>query len=213
MAKRKDPAEAIPDPPPDTDFDLIAIDPGDRWAGVAFFKRYDDGWACVDAIEFDPDDFDESFVETVVTPDYPPDTPPLIVVYEKWRLYADHAKEKTGDEFLASQHIGVIKFAVRTAQNHFEKHVQAKLAGKFLSCEVNHGMCINPQKQMRAVEIVKQPADIKKPTRGILNKKKIKSVARPIAKEQYGNRDHIVDAELHGWYHILRTLGEGPRGS
>lgn len=211
MPKRKNPAEAIPDPPPETQFDLIAIDPGDRWTGVAFFKRYDDGWACVGAIEFDPDEFDEAIVETVVTPDYPPDTPPLTVVYEKWRLYADHAKEKTGDEFLASQHIGVIKFAVRSAQAHFEKHVQAKLDGKFLTCEVNHGMCIDPNKQLRAVEIVQQPADIKKPTRGILRKKGVKSVAGPIAKREYGNRDHVKDAELHGWYHILRTMKETSR--
>jgi hypothetical protein len=209
--KRIDPAEAIPDPPVETDFDLIAIDPGDVYCGVAFFKRYGDGWECADAIEFDPDEFDTSLAETVLTPSSPPGTPPLIIVYEKWRLYADHAKEKTGSEFLATQHIGVIKFIARSAQEHVGRHEQAAADGKFLSCEINHGMCINPKKQMRSVEIFKQPADIKKPTIGILRKKGIKSVAKPIAKAEYKGRDHIVDAELHGWYHILKTLGEGPR--
>lgn len=214
MPKSKSkPADAIPDPPYETDFDLIAIDPGDRWTGVAFFKQYEDGWECISAIEFDPDEFDEAIVETVVSPHAPPETPPLIVVYEKWRLYADHAKEKTGDEFLASQHIGVIKFAVRSAKAHLARHDEAKKDGKFLSCEVNHGMCINPRIQVRRVMLVNQPADIKKPTRGILNKKKIKSIARPIAKREYHNRDHIVDAELHGWYHIIKTMREGPRGA
>lgn len=212
--KRQDPSDAIPEPNLGPDWDLIAIDPGDRWTGVAFFTRHEDGWECVDAQEFEPPQaFEDALAETLLTPDYPPETPPLTVVYEKWRLYGDHAKEKTGSEFDTSQHIGVIKFIVRTAQTHFEKHVKAKLDGKFLTCEVNHGMCLDPKKQMRAVELVKQPADIKKPTRGILNKKKIKSVARPIAKELYGNRDHVVDAELHGWHHILRTLGEGPAPS
>lgn len=212
-SRREDPAAAIPDPYIPPDFDLIAIDPGDRWTGVAFFTKAERGWYCVDAIEFDPAEFEDQLAETILSPDYPPETPPLIIVYEKWRLYADHAQEKTGSEFLTCQHIGVIKYLVRTAQTHFAKHVEARLSGKFLTCEVNHGMCINPQKQMRAVEIVKQPADIKKPTRGILNKKKMKSVAKPIAKELYGNRDHIVDAELHGWHHILKTLGEGPARS
>lgn len=199
--------------PGKTDFDLIAIDPGDRWTGVAFFKRHENGWECIDAIEFDPHEFEDSLGETILTPDYPPETPPLTVVYEKWRLYADHAKEKTGSEFETSQHIGVIKYLVRTAQAHILRHVKAELAGKYLTCEVNHGMCIDPKKQMRAVEIVKQPADIKKPTRGILRKKGMKSVALPISKKLYEGRDHIVDAELHGWHHIMKTLGEGPRAT
>jgi hypothetical protein len=211
--KKAESAEAIPDPEPGTDFDLIAIDPGDVYCGVAFFKQFSDGWACVDAVEFDPDEFDDSLAETVLTPDSPPGTPPLIIVFEKWRLYADHAMEKTGDEFLATQHIGVIKFIARTAQAHVAKHKAAEEAGTFVSCEVNHGMCINPSKQMRDVILVKQPADIKKPTAGILRKKDIKSVAKPIAKAEYGGRDHIVDAELHGWRHIIKDRGEGPRPS
>lgn len=196
-----------------TDFDLIAIDPGDKYTGVAFFKRHEDGWECVDAIEFSPADFEDSLGETILSPEYPPGTPPLIVVFEKWRLYADHAREKTGSEFLTAQHIGVIKFIVRTAQAHVAKHDQAEAEGKFVSCEVNHGSCIDPNKQMRRVEIHKQGAEIKKPTTGILRRKKIKSVAKPIAKAEYKNRDHVVDAELHGWHHILKTLGESPHSA
>lgn len=206
--KKATPVEVIPEPEPATDFDLIAIDPGDRWTGVAFFKRHGDDWECTDAIEFDPAEFEDSLAETVLSPSSPPGTPPLIVVYERWRLYSDHAAQQKGSEFLACQHIGVIKFICRTAQAHVAKHEDAAARGKFVSCEVNHGMCINPKIQMRPVEIVGQMADIKKPTRGILRKKGVKSVAGPIAKAQYGNRDHVKDAELHGWHHIIHTLGE-----
>lgn len=204
------PADAIPDPVEPPDFHLIAIDPGDVYTGVAFFVRTGEGWYCSDAQEFSPADFEDALAQLLLTPEYPPGTEPLIVVFEKWRLYADHAKEKTGSEFLASQHIGVIKYLVRTAQAHLERHHNAEAEGKFLTCEINHGMCINPKKQMREVTIVKQGAEIKKPTIGILRKKGMKSTAKPIAKELYEGRDHVVDAELHGWHHILHTLQEDP---
>jgi hypothetical protein len=51
-------------------------------------------------------------------------------------------------------------------------------------------------------------ADIKKPTAGILRTKRIKSVAKPIARKHYSGRDHVVDAELHGWRYILKTRHE-----
>lgn len=190
-------------------FDLIAIDPGDRWTGVAFFNRDEDGnWYCADAQEFDPPEFEDALAQTILDYGDYVDTEPPIIVYEKWRLYADHAKEKTGSEFPTSQHIGVIKFLVRIHNDHVLRHEAAEVAGKMLTCELEGGACADPRHRPKPITIVKQPADIKKPTAGILRKKKIKSVAKPIAREQYSNRDHVVDAELHGWHHILRTLEE-----
>lgn len=188
---------------------LIAVDPGDRWTGVAFFARDEEGkWYCQDAQEFDPHDFEDALAETLFLDR--DGTPPPIIVYEKWRLYADHAREKTGSEFDTSQHIGVIKYLVRVHNDHVDRHEIAEKQGKMMTCELEGGGCADPKARPQRVEIVKQPADIKKPTRGILNQKKIKSVAGPIAKAEYGGRDHIKDAELHGWHHIMRTMEEEP---
>lgn len=191
---------------PDTE--LIAVDPGDRWTGVAFFATNEDGeWYCQDAQEFDPDEFDDALAELILTPS---DLPPPILVYEKWRLYPDKAAAQTGSEFLASQHIGVMKYLVRTHNAHVAKHDEAEAEGKLVSCEQQGGLCAEPANRPQPMTIVKQGAEIKKPTRGILKKKKMKSVAGPIAKEMYGNRDHIKDAELHGWKYILDTLKGKP---
>ena len=195
------------DPPPRADFDLIAIDPGDVYTGVAFFSRGDDGWACEDAQEFSPHDFENALAQTLLDRD---GTPPPIIVYERWRLYADHSREKTGSEFPTSQHIGVIKFIVRVHNDHVDRHERAEAKGKMMTCELVGGHCHDPKVRPQRVTIFGQMADIKKPTRGILRFKKIKSVAKPIAKELYNNRDHIVDAELHGWKYILDELKEEP---
>lgn len=200
-------------PPPDTlfeepkkaDTELIAIDPGDRWTGVAFFATDDDGhWYCQDAQEFDPPAFEDALAELLLMDR---STPPPIVVYEKWRLYADKAKEQTGSEFLASQHIGVIRYIVRVNNDHVTRHVGAESkSGKLMSCELVGGGCSDPTQQPQIITIVKQGAEIKKPTIGILRHKGIKSVAKPISRELYEGRDHIVDAELHGWKYILDTM-------
>lgn len=184
--------------------ELIAIDPGDRWTGVAFFATDEDGlWYCQDAQEFSPHDLEDALAELLLDTS----VPPPIVVYEKWRLYADKAKEQTGSEFEASQHIGVIKFLVRVHNAHAERHILAEEQGKMMTCELSGGSCADPANRPQMVTIVKQPADIKKPTAGILRHKKIKSVAKPISRELYSGRDHVVDAELHGWKHILDTMG------
>jgi len=185
--------------------DLIAIDPGDRWTGVAFFKESEDGWECIDAQEFEPPQSFEDALAGLLMLDRS-DGQPTTVVYEKWRLYADHAQEKTGSEFETSQHIGVIKYLVRIHNEHVQRHDAAEDQGKMMLCEQQGGQCADPNDRPKFINLVKQPADIKKPTRGILNKKKIKSIARPIAREYFNNRDHVVDAELHGWKYILDTL-------
>lgn len=188
---------------------LIAIDPGDRWTGVAFFATDRDGnWFCQDAQEFDPPDFEDALAELLMLDRA--SGQPEVIVYEKWRLYGDKAKLQTGSEFLASQHIGVIKYLVRVHNAHAERHIAAEEQGRMMTCELQGGHCANPAAKPITIDLIKQPADIKKPTRGILRHKGIKSVAKPIAKEHYNNRDHVVDAELHGWYYVLHTLNQEP---
>lgn len=51
----------------------------------------------------------------------------------------------------------------------------------------------------KTVELVMQPATIKKPTRQILKAKKVKSQAKIM---KAGN--HAADAELHGYHHLMR---------
>lgn len=194
--------------PVESEIRLIAIDPGDVYTGVAFFTTDEDGlWYCADAQEFSPADFEDALAEYIFLNR---EVEPPIVVFEKWRLYADKAKEQTGSEFEASQHIGVIKYLVRVHNAHVERHLRAEAEGKMMTCELEGGVCHDPALRPRPITIIKQPADIKKPTAGILRHKKIKSVAKPISKAEYGGRDHVVDAELHGWKHILDTMKGQP---
>lgn len=72
-----------------------------------------------------------------------------------------------------------------------------------LPCEQVGGMHANPHVMPTPVTIVGQMADIKRPTAGILRHKGIKSVAKPISRRDYNSRDHVVDAELHGWHYLL----------
>lgn len=181
---------------------MIAIDPGDVYTGVAFFEEDPDepyGWRCIDAQEFEPDVFLDGLAESLIDGDLD------VVIFEKFRLYADKARMQTGSEFLTAQSIGVIRWLVRNHNAHMRRHIQADTPGsaEILSCEQAGGPCATPKNEFHEVLLVKQPADIKKPTRGILRGKKIKSVAKPISVKEYGGRDHVVDAELHGWKWIL----------
>lgn len=185
---------------------LIAIDPGDRWTGVAFFETDEDeptGWRCTDAQEWDPDEFEDALAETILAGDVD------IVVYERFRLYGDKAKEQKGSEFDTAQSIGVFKFIIRNHNRHAEAHDWVDKNGGMLTCEQPGGVCHDPERRpsVKVVILHGQFADIKKPTAGILRKKKIKSVAKPISRELYEGRDHVVDAELHGWKYIL----DGPK--
>lgn len=184
--------------------ELIAIDPGDAHVGVAFFARNADGeWYCEDAQELEPDEFEDGFAELILFEPEPP-----IVVFERFRLYNDKSVEQTGSEFRTSQMIGVIKFVCRTRNNHADLHDKAEAEGKMLSCELQNMGCSDPAKRPQHVEIHGQMADIKKPTTGILRKKGISSVGKARRRENKGWGIHCVDAELHGWYHILKTRGE-----
>lgn len=183
--------------------ELIAIDPGDVYTGVAFFTRDENGeWYCQDAIEMRWEEFQDAFADLIyVDRDWP-----RWVIYERFRLYEDKAQEQKGSEFLTAQLIGVIKFIVRVHNLHVDRHMVALEQGKMLSCELQGGICQDPNNQPYAITIHGQMADIKKPARGILRYLKIKSVAKAIARELYHGRDHIIDAELHGWKYILDTL-------
>lgn len=190
---------------------LIAIDPGDIYVGVAFFETEtsswaeseDKDWSCVDAQEFTPVGFEDAFALSLLDGDSYD-----AVIFERWRLYGDHAANQVGSEFETSQLIGVIKYLVRIRNEHVLRHEQAEANGKMMTCELQGGTCADPAKRPHHVDLVGQMADIKKPTRGILKSKRIKSVAKPIAREHYSGRDHVVDAELHGWYHILHGRHE-----
>lgn len=190
---------------PDTE--LIAIDPGDAHVGVAFFATDDDGgWYCQDAQQIEADDFLDGLAEMILIDR---DTP-FTVVFEKFRLYADKAKLQTGSEFLTAQMIGVIRYLAKIHNDHVQRHDDAEAAGKMMTCELQGGGCADPADRPRRIEIVKQPADIKRPTTGILRAKKIKSVGKAAKKENKGWGDHCIDAELHGWHYILRTRDGKP---
>lgn len=187
--------------------DLIAVDPGDRWSAAAFFDRADNkwGWECTGAVEFDSanDEFVDSFAETVMDNEAP------IVVYEKWRLYNDKAREQTGKEFEAVQLIGQMKFVVRRHNEHCYLHTRALRAGQMTTCELRGASCQDKDIGWLPTLMICQPAEIQDPTRGILRGRKIKSVAGPIDKKLYGGRGHVVSAELHGWYYILKGSVDG----
>lgn len=186
--------------------ELIAVDPGDAHVGVAFFAKDEDGkWYCEDAQQLEPEEFEDGFAELILMDPTPP-----IVVFERFRLYGDKANEQKGSEFRTSQMIGVIKFVCRQRNNHVARHEDAEAQGRLMSCEQRGGACEDPENRPQAVTIVGQMADIKKPTTGILRHKKIKSVGKVRKAENKGWGDHCVDAELHGWHHILKTLGGDP---
>jgi len=177
--------------------DLIAVDPGDSHTGVAFFNRGDDGvWYCFQTIEFEPDEFNDAWLGTLVAREEPE-----FLILEIFRLYADLAAEQRGSEFLTSQQIGALKFITRKHNEHAQAHLDAVEMQKMTTCEVAGGVCSNPQVILPSlVTLEMQQADIQKPTAGILRHNGIKSTAK---KTRTGA--HCLSAELHGWYYILKT--------
>lgn len=191
--------------------DLIAVDPGARWTGVAYFDIADNqwGWECTGVYEFDnqSDMGNDQFVDGLASEVLDNKVP--ILVYEKWRLYEDKALEQTGKEFPEIQLIGQMKFIVRRHNEHCYLHTRALNAGQMTTCELRGASCATMDVGWLPTLMYCQPADILDPTTGILRGKKIKSVAKPIAAKQFGNRKHVVCAELHGWYNILRGAATG----
>lgn len=186
---------------------LTAVDPGDRWTGVAFFDPADNewGWECTGAVELGQDEFIDSLAESIMDNEVP------ILVFERWRLYADHSEEKKGSEFETSQLIGAMKFVVRRHNEHCFIHTKALNKGMLTTCELRGGSCMDKDIGWQPTLMVGQMADIKKPTAGILKGKGIKSITKAIARREYEGRDHIVDAELHGWHYILNGQKSGSK--
>lgn len=184
---------------------ITAIDPGDRWTGVAFFDPADNkwGWECTGVAEFDGHpEFIDSFAETVLDNEMP------ICVFERWRLFEDKAEQAKGSEFETCQLIGQMKFVVRRHNEHCYLHTKAMNQGIMTTCELRRMSCMDIMRWQPTL-MIGQMSDIQKPTAGILRGKGIKSVAKPIDKELYKGRGHVVSAELHGWHYILRGEPEG----
>lgn len=189
---------------------LTAVDPGARWTGVAFFDHADNdwGWECVGAVEFDNDEkgneeFIDALAESIMDNEVP------ILVFEKWHLFEDKALENTGNEFEEAQVIGQMKFVVRRHNEHCYLHTRALRAGQITTCELRGASCMDKDIGWQPTLMIGQRSDILKPTRGILRGKGIKSVAKGIDAKQFGNRGHVVSAELHGWYYILEGSETG----
>jgi hypothetical protein len=102
-----------------------------------------------------------------------------ILVYERFILERERAGTQVGSEMETSQLIGVIRWLWR-------------------HCRDSNRWPGGP------VELVGQTNKIKRPTLAVLKKRKIKSVGKHLGVKA----DHVVDAELHGYHHILKTLGE-----
>ena len=102
-----------------------------------------------------------------------------VLVVESWRLQADKAMEQTGSEMETSQLIGSIKYIHRHMKNTKVRWPAPE------------------------VELHMQSPSIKKPTQSMLKNRKIASIAKRLKAG-----GHALDAELHGYYHIVHTRGE-----
>lgn len=174
---------------------MIAVDPGDVHCGVAFFEQVKTTgakakqWECVWTQEYYPDEWLDVLMRILV------ENRLRRLVYERWRLYADKASVQTGSEFVSTQVIGVMRWAVRKQNEHARLHVL--YPPERLSCVVKDKTCTADYRP-QSVDMIGQLADIKKPTQNILNYKKIRSLA---AKMKTGQ--HCKDAEMHGWHWLL----------
>lgn len=166
--------------------ELRAYDPGDKYTGVAYFRQLGEYDIEDERLVYDSRGW-ECYNARVADPDEALDElgshlitgRVLYVVYERFRLYPDKAKAQANSEFLTSQSIGVIRWLVRNCS----------------ATRVAQGKT--------PIELVAQGAEDKHPTREILRSKGIKSTAKRL---NAGPGAHALDAELHGWRYILRTL-------
>lgn len=199
-----------PDPPPvyeeaapvlEVDFPihLIAIDPGDEHVGVALFTHTADGvWRVGHVVEMAPAEACDWYANLLITTDSLE-----TIVIERFRLYADRAASQKGSEFETAQMIGILKWLTRANNEHARIHqLKDQNPSIRLTCQQPYGGCTKGVRpRPRAVAQVLQMADIKKPAAGVLRSKGIKSVAKRLKAG-----GHCVDAELHGWYHLLHDL-------
>jgi hypothetical protein len=106
-----------------------------------------------------------------------------ILVFERFILEPGRAMSQVGSEMETSQLIGVIKWLWRHSKNS------------------------NRWPGGGDVVLVGQTNQIKAPTRGVLRKRGIKSRSKQLGV----TGGHSADAELHGYYHIIKTLGQNIR--
>lgn len=105
-------------------------------------------------------------------------------VVEEWRLFPSTSGTQHGSDMPTSQLIGAIKYIHRNTQ-----HIPTRDFGR-----------------ETAPQLVMQSTKIKKPIRALLRSRGIVSVAKVMGV----TGDHVLDAELHGYHHIVKTLGEEP---
>lgn len=153
---------------------LLAVDPGDEHVGVAAFGLSRDGWENAWSCEMTPDEFTSYLSMMAYLGRFD------VIVVEEWRLFPQAAPLLVGSDMPTSQLIGVIKYI----------HRQTKM-----------GTMRWPGPE---VELYFQSPQIKKPTRSLLQARKMSSLAKWLKVPN----DHATDAELHGWYHIIKTLEE-----
>lgn len=159
----------------------VYFDPGDRYTGVAVFEKddFDQTWDCTDAFTWDvqePGHEIEMLQTWLWTATARGEFD--IVGYEVWRLFEDKAQEQKGKEFLATQLIGVIKYAV-------------------------HMHAVQNRWPRQPLEIVRFMPEHKKPTMGKLRKMGVTFEAD--RRGAFG--DHARDAELQGYYDIIHNRG------
>lgn len=102
-----------------------------------------------------------------------------ILVVEEWKLFGSKALAQTGSAMETPQLIGVIKYIHRM-------------------CKGTKGRWPRPD-----VELHFQPPTIKVATKSVLKNRGLQSMAKRLK-----SGGHALDAELHGYHHIIHTRGE-----
>lgn len=143
---------------------MLAIDPGEKHCGLAYFEDDATDWHVVTAYELPPE---ACFAEVA---GFIRDELDVLIV-EAFRLYPWKSEAQSFSQLRTVEVIGVLRYL----------HARALENGA-------------------DVEWVEQGADIKKPAAAICNAKGITALPK-------SNR-HVKDAQLHGWYWILRKEGE-----
>lgn len=150
---------------------FLAIDPGDEHVGLAEFERKRDGiWYCVWAGEKRPDEFLEWYVAGLRSARWE------WVVCESWRLFPESAKFYVGSDMPTSRLIGAI---------HALAVFVPDTGGAWFDLELPRITLQSPQ--------------IKVPTRGVLKRRKLRSIAKVLKV----TGDHASDAELHGFKYLI----------
>lgn len=148
---------------------ILAIDPGEKHCGLAYFEDTDSEWHVVSSWEEEPD-------ECVMTAYRLMTEEGLnVLVVEEFRLYPWKSEQQGFSQIKTVEVIGVLRY--------LHMRAAALLEG--------HGA-------LPVTEWREQGASIKKPTAAICNAKGIKTTPK-------SNR-HMKDAQLHGWYYILKEL-------